>query len=96
MTDRRGQQERRSGKERRKHRRKKTCISGNLINPENENSASCLINDADANGCRLYSSNLHEFPNTILLQPDGMKSPIKGEVVWRSHNMAGVRFDYSG
>ena len=55
----------------------------------------CVILDVSAGGCRIFSSRLHELPDVIQLIPEALGSAIKGVVVWRKANMAGMCFEHA-
>lgn len=54
----------------------------------------CVIRDLSRNGCRLVTSRAHDLPKIVRIVPEGTARPLKGYVVWRRANEAGVCFEH--
>jgi len=92
--ERRDRPERRTGKERRENLRRRVRLFGNLVDPDNEHNAVCLIRDASVEGCKIYSGFLHQFPDNVMIQLEGLSGPAPGTIAWREGNLAGIRFRF--
>ncbi|MGI9383314.1 MAG: PilZ domain-containing protein [Methyloligellaceae bacterium] len=54
------------------------------------------ICDASFSGCRIEIDQLGRVPDDIWLQVEGLTGEIRGRIVWRKGNQAGVRLLWSG
>lgn len=55
-----------------------------------------FICDASTSGCRIELDELELMPNDIWLRVEALTGEIKGRIVWRNGNKAGVRLLWSG
>ncbi len=81
-----------SDTDRRSDDRKDVDISASVQSIDGSRIASCLIRNASKNGCQIVLSRVDDLPDTICIKIPGLKSPRKGEIVWRTKNRAGVKF----
>jgi hypothetical protein len=54
--------------------------------------ADCVVMDASRSGCRILGEKVPELPEQISLTIDGLTAPIGGQIVWRTEEMAGIKF----
>ena len=54
----------------------------------------CVLRDVSRNGCRIVSSRVHDLPDVVLVIPEGFAAPMRGMVVWKRSNLAGVCFEH--
>ncbi len=59
-----------------------------------ENSIDCVVSDGSQTGCRLKSDRITELPDEIYVKIASLKQPIKGNIVWRRADAAGVQFQW--
>lgn len=78
----------------RSEERKPACIHAFVSNLEDTLVVKCVIRDVSNKGCRIVSSRIAELPEVIQLIPEGLDRPVKGVIVWRRSNMAGICFEH--
>ena len=78
---------------RRAQKRKKVCIQAFVADPEDINQVKCVIRDVSENGCQIVSSQVQYLPDILQLIPEGFDKPIRGKIVWRDKNLAGMCFE---
>lgn len=54
----------------------------------------CVIRDISRNGCRIVTSRARDLPKAVQIVPEGSAAPLRGLVVWRRNNQAGVCFEH--
>lgn len=81
--------------ERRNDDRKKACVQVFATDLEDAVDVKCIVRDVSSNGCKIVSTHIRELPDLIQLIPEGFDKPIRGKIVWREHNMAGVCFEHA-
>lgn len=54
----------------------------------------CSICDVSRSGCRIVTSRAHDLPRAVQIIPEGFHAPLRGIVVWRRHNEAGVCLEH--
>ena len=52
----------------------------------------CIIRDVSRSGCKLESEDINDLANDLCLAINGFRETIRGHIVWRDGNYAGVRF----
>ena len=72
--------------------RKNVVISASVQSIDGVSITPCVIRDASKNGCQIVTSQVNDLPDTICIKIPGLKSPMKGEIIWRTKNRAGVKF----
>ena len=77
---------------RRSEDRKGVGISARVQSVEGVSITSCIIRDVSKNGCQIVTSQVNDLPDTICIKIPGQKSPMKGKIMWRTINRAGVKF----
>lgn len=50
----------------------------------------CQIRDASTSGCRITTPELASLPDKIYIWPEHTSGPIKGRIIWRRDQEAGV------
>lgn len=78
----------------RSEERKSACIHAFVSDLADICNVKCIIRDASLKGCRIVSSRIQELPDVIQITPEGLERPIRGVIVWRNGNMAGVCFEH--
>lgn len=81
--------------ERRDDERKQACVHVFASDLEDAIDIKCVVRDVSSNGCRIVSTHIRELPELIQLFPEGFDKPIRGKIVWRDRNMAGVCFEHA-
>ncbi len=56
----------------------------------------CTIHDVSRSGCKLQSAKIDSLENDLCLVISGFSEPIRGQLVWRNGNYAGIRFIRDG
>ncbi|QDG79061.1 PilZ domain-containing protein [Labrenzia sp. PHM005] len=84
--------------EKRKERRRPVSIAANVSASEKTKFLKCKIVDASLSGCRLHCEHLEFLSDSIILKIPGMDLPVRGCIMWRSGNYAGVKmmWQFSG
>ncbi len=80
--------------EQRSEDRFKVSLTATVSGTDGGPGVRCAIRDASSEGCKLVSSKVQELPETVQVAVEGIEQPIDGQVVWRSHRMAGVQFSW--
>lgn len=78
----------------RSEERNQACIHAFASNLGDTLVVKCVIRDVSTKGCRIVTSRINELPEVIQLIPEGFEAPIRGVVVWKRNNMAGVCFEH--
>lgn len=78
--------------ERRAQKRRRVALWAKACWTDGGPRVRCAIRDATATSCRIVTSRAEDLPDDITLIVDGLATPIKGRIVWRSENAAGVEF----
>jgi hypothetical protein len=78
--------------DRRATRRKQVALWANATWIDGGPAVRCAIRDATDKSCRIVTSHIEDLPDDITLRVDGLAKPIKGRIVWRSENAAGIEF----
>lgn len=52
----------------------------------------CTIRDASRTGCKLESQKIDRLDDDVFLAIRGFREPIRGRIVWREGNFAGIIF----
>lgn len=78
--------------EQRAKRRRQVALWARVSGSDGGPVVRCAIRDATDKSCRIVTSQVEDFPEEITLTVDGLAKPIKGHIVWRSENAAGVEF----
>ncbi|ADZ71768.1 PilZ domain-containing protein [Polymorphum gilvum] len=77
--------------DKRKERRIKVIIPARVTDRSGEKRVCCVISDASKSGCRIEGEGLHALPDDILITIEAFDIPIRGRIVWRKVDCAGVR-----
>lgn len=80
--------------EKRREIRRKVWITAVVCGKTNPATMKCRIVDASKSGCRLEGDRLGKLPKEIEISIPGLDLPIRGEIVWRKNNQAGVKLDW--
>lgn len=80
------------GPDRRRRKRRQVALWAKVSWDDHGPKVRCAIRDATEKSCRIVTSHADEFPDEITLAIDGLAKPMKGRIVWRSENAAGVEF----
>ncbi|MHA7774163.1 PilZ domain-containing protein [Roseibium sp. M-1] len=80
--------------EKRREIRRQVWITTIVCGKTNAASMKCRIVDASKSGCRLEGDKLDKLPDEIEISIPGLDLPIKGAIVWRKNNQAGVKLDW--
>lgn len=81
--------------ERRSDERKKACVQVFASDLADAMDVKCVVRDVNSSGCKIVSTQIRELPELIQLVPEGFDKPIRGKIVWRDRNMAGVCFEHA-
>jgi len=76
--------------ERRDQRRRTVNIPASISDRMWTTSVECTIIDASKRGCKIQGSELGRLPNEITLRIQGLDLPVRGKIVWRKDDIAGV------
>ena len=80
--------------EKRREIRRQVWITAIVCGKTNAASMKCRIVDASKSGCRLEGAKLDKLPKEIEISIPGLDLPIKGVIVWRKNDQAGVKLDW--
>lgn len=78
--------------ERRSERRRKVFLLAKAWGVENKFEIGCTIRDVSRSGCKLESRKINLLDDNFFLAINGFTDPIRGRIVWRKGNLAGIRF----
>lgn len=81
--------------ERRGAPRRRASIPVMLYDAGGNQTAFGMICDTSRTGCRIQCGKLQELGDDIVLEIKGITGPMKGRVVWRDKNVAGVALTWS-
>lgn len=83
-----------SNSEKRMTRRFQVALKVMVSDLERTKQVRCMVRDASPTGCQLISVNIQEFPDFILVKVPALDQWIKGKIMWRKFNTAGVEFQW--
>lgn len=78
----------------RKIRRFKVVIRAVVSDRQQENEINCMILEGSISGCKILSRQVSDLPEEILIKISEMSQLIKGRIVWRNHDTAGIEFQW--
>ena len=78
----------------RNNRRLKIAIRADVSDRAQENTVRCTICDGSTSGCKIISRHVPNLPDNILIKVPNLNRLIKGHIVWRDHNSAGIEFKW--
>lgn len=81
--------------DRRAEERKKACVQAFVSDLGDALDVKCVVRDVCTTGCKIISSRVHELPEFVQLVPEDFDQPIRGRIVWRRKNMAGLCFEHA-
>jgi len=81
--------------EQRHNSRTRVDLQALVSDRERQNTIPCTIQDASISGCKIASSKIINCPDKILINIPHMNQVVKGSIIWRQGNYAGVKFDWS-
>jgi hypothetical protein len=73
----------------------KVCVQVFASDLEDGLDVKCIVRDVSKSGCKIVSNRLNDLPDLVQLIPEGFDKPIRGKIVWRERNMAGVCFEHA-
>ncbi|GGB51914.1 hypothetical protein GCM10011316_24890 [Roseibium aquae] len=76
--------------ERRDERRRPVKIPASISDRKWTIMVECTIIDASKKGCKIQGNELGRLPNDITLRIQGLDLPVRGKIVWRKDDLAGV------
>jgi len=82
--------------ERRSEKRRKVYLRAKASGAGAKTAIDCTIHDVSRSGCKLQSSKIDSLENDLCLVISGFSEPIRGQLVWRNGNYAGIRFIRDG
>jgi hypothetical protein len=79
----------------RANERRKVAIQVVISDREQQNTVRSVVQDASICGCRIFSKQVTNLPEDVLLRVPNLSQSIKGHIVWRSRETAGIAFDWT-
>ncbi len=76
----------------RKHNRYKVAFHTIVLDRLQQNAVRCMIRDGSISGCRIVSGKVFDLPDKILLKIPNLDKLIRGRIVWRNQDSAGIEF----
>jgi len=81
--------------EQRTHDRVKVAIHAVVSDREQQNAIRSIIQCASICGCKIISKQVSDLPDEVLIKVSNLDQVIKGRIVWRNKNTAGIQFEWN-
>ncbi|MGI9387092.1 MAG: PilZ domain-containing protein [Methyloligellaceae bacterium] len=81
------------GKDKRRAPRRQAGIPAHVSDRERKEGYDCVICNIAKGGCLISSASIHKLPEQVLIKITQVDNPIKGRVVWRKKDKAGIEFE---
>ena len=78
----------------RHNRRYKVAIHAVVSDRQRQNNVRCMIRDGSISGCKIISSKVSDLPDKVLINVPNLNQLIKGRIVWRNQDSAGIEFKW--
>jgi len=78
----------------RKHTRNKVALHAIVSDRQQQNAIRCMIRDASISGCNIISRKVSNLPDKVLINISSLNQLIKGRIVWRNQDSAGIEFEW--
>jgi hypothetical protein len=75
-------------------RRFTVVISAIVSDRQQQNEISCTILQGSISGCKILSKQVSDLPEEILIKIPDLDQLIKGRIIWRNQDLAGIEFDW--
>ncbi len=79
---------------RRHNRRHKLAISAVVSDCYQQNAVRCMLQDGSISGCNIISRHVPDLPDKVLIKVPQLSQSIKGHIIWRNQNSAGVELKW--
>ena len=61
---------------------------------QQQNAVSCIVHNGSLSGCKIISRQVPALPVNVLIKVPKLTQTIKGHIVWRNQDSAGVEFEW--
>ncbi len=78
----------------RKHNRYKVAFHTIVFDRLQQNAVRCMIRDGSISGCKIVSVKVFDLPDKVLLKIPNLDQLIRGRIVWRNKDSAGIEFEW--
>lgn len=75
-------------------RRFKVAIHAIVSDRQQQNTIRCMIRDGSISGCKIISRQVSDLPDKVLINVPNLSQSIKGRIVWRNQDSAGIEFKW--
>jgi hypothetical protein len=75
-------------------RRFTVVISAIVSDRQQQNEISCTILQGSISGCKILSKQVSDLPEEILIKIPDLDQLIKGRIIWRNQDLAGIEFEW--
>lgn len=79
---------------RRHNRRHKLAISAVVSDCHQQNAVRCMLQNGGISGCKIISKHVPDLPDKVLIKVPQLSQSIKGHIIWRNQNSAGVELKW--